>query len=173
MYSGNSNLCLFASVCYPFRWLKCLYQRSLYILSANNNLSIFPVQRQEKSLLSPCKETMSRCVEHVFVQISPTVLPVLFNSWVSRSFPEAIVKNKSGQFQIWNLHYLRVKYTKLRKISTNCSTTSCNYVKGWAKVQWKRACQVCCCCFNHKMAYRVGEQLYGIPRPWFGIDWKE
>jgi len=78
----------------------CLYQSLLYILLANNNLSIFPVQRQEKSLLSPCKETMSRCVEHVFVQISPTVLPVLFNSWVSRSFPEAIVKNKSGQFQI-------------------------------------------------------------------------
>jgi len=23
------------------------------------------------------------------------------------------------------------------------------------------------------MAYKVVEQLYGIPRPWFGIDWRE
>ena len=157
-------------------WLKCLCQSLLYILSANNNLSIFPAQRQEKSLLSPCKEMMSRCVEHVFVQISSAALSILFNCWVLRSFPEAIVKNKSGQFQIWNLYYLWVKYTKLPKISTNCSTItamSCKYVKGWAKVQWKRACQVFCCFFNHKRAYNIVEELYGIPRSWFGIDWRE
>jgi hypothetical protein len=72
----------------------------LHILSTNNNLSIYLVQRQEKSLLSPYKEKMSRVVEHVFVQMSPAALPVLFNSWVLRSFADAIVKNKSGQFQI-------------------------------------------------------------------------
>jgi hypothetical protein len=43
---------------------------------------------------------MSKCVEHIFVQISPAALPVLFNSQVLGSFPEANVKNKSGQFQV-------------------------------------------------------------------------
>jgi DNA-directed RNA polymerase subunit H (RpoH/RPB5) len=76
-----------------------------------------------------------RCVEHVFMQISPSALPVLFNSQVLKSFPEVNVKSKSEQFQVLNLHYLQVKCTKLPKISTNCSTITAvpyNYIKGWA-----------------------------------------